>query len=264
MQGQATTDVKESKMTKMRYYILDDLRGITLISMICFHAVWDLVYIFGMNWRWFYTSVSYWWQQSICWTFILLSGFCWSLGTRKLRRGILVLMAGFIVSLVTEIAAPDQRVRFGVLTLLGVCMLLMIPLEQLLNRVPAWIGCIGSLFLFMATRNINDGYLGFEGLNLVELPEEWYCMGDMMTLVGFTDRRFYSTDYFSIFPWIFLFITGYFGYCIMKEKELLQKMAGWKPFPEYLGIIGRQSLLIYMLHQPIIYGGLSVFFLVLE
>ena len=57
----------------------------------------------------------------------LLSGYCWSLGRRHLRRGLTVFAAGALVSAVTLIAMPENAVRFGVLTLLGSASLLLIP-----------------------------------------------------------------------------------------------------------------------------------------
>jgi len=236
-----------------RHHILDQIRGLTLISMILFHAVWDLVYIFDRDWTWFYSPLAYVWQQSICWLFIALSGFCWSLGRHKLRRGLIVSGAGFLVSLVTELVMPDQRIRFGVLTLLGFCMLVMIPLEKLLSKIPSWAGLFGSFLSFLLIRNINDGYLGFEGLRFAKLPDNLYHMGDIATFVGFTDTRFYSTDYFSVFPWIFLFITGYYAYRLAMQYGLLEKLSEWKPKGKLLGFMGRKSLIIYMLHQPVIY-----------
>ena len=50
--------------------------------MIAYHACWDLVYLFHADWDWYRGTGAYIWQQSICWTFILLSGFCFSLGRR--------------------------------------------------------------------------------------------------------------------------------------------------------------------------------------
>ena len=243
-----------------RYGILDELRGITLVSMILYHAVWDLVYVYGVDWKWFYTPFAYVWQQSICWTFILLSGFCWSLGHKQLRRGLIVSGAGLVVMLVTELFTPGQRIRFGVLTLLGIAMLVMIPLEKLLKQVKAAYGAVVSLLLFLITRNINDGNLGFEGVKLVELPEALYHNGDIATLVGFTDWSFFSTDYFSVIPWLFLFVTGYFLYRLLAERQLLDKLGEWRCGGKLLAFMGKQSLIIYMLHQPIIYLGLYLIF----
>ena len=70
---------------RRRIASLDALRGLTLVSMIAYHACWDLVYLFHADWDWYRGTGAYIWQQSICWTFILLSGFCFSLGRRPLR-----------------------------------------------------------------------------------------------------------------------------------------------------------------------------------
>ncbi len=237
---------------KLRYGFLDSFRGLVLISMIFYHACWDLVYIFNTNWSWYQGTGAYLWQQSICWSFILLSGFCWSLGSKPLKRGLLVFGAGMVVTIVTIVFMPEDRVVFGVLTLIGACMLLMILLERILKKIPAGWGCLASTLLFICTRNINRGYLGFETWNFVKLPEFLY-RGRLMTFLGFMEQGFYSTDYFSLFPWIFLFITGYFGYRILKGKQgFMDKYftGGCKA----LSFLGRHSLLIYMLHQPVIYG----------
>ena len=79
---------------KTRSARLDAIRGWALVSMIAYHASWDLVYLFGLDWPWYHSFGAHVWQQSICWTFLLLSGFCWSLGRRQLRRGLTVFLCG--------------------------------------------------------------------------------------------------------------------------------------------------------------------------
>lgn len=243
--------------SKVRYDYLDTLRGITLISMIAYHFVWDLVYIAGIDWNWFRSGFAYVWQQSICWTFILLSGFCWALGRRRLKRGLLVLGAGILTSLVTWIFTYDERITFGVLTFLGVAALLLIPLDWILIKVPAGIGTFLCIFLFFLTKGVNEGYLGMGAVRVAGLPENWYEKGYAMTFLGFTDTGFYSADYFSLFPWIFLFLTGYFLYKLACRKDILNLISMKIP-PMPFSAIGRHSLLIYLLHQPMIYFGLMI------
>lgn len=240
---------------KQRYHILDEIRGITLCSMILYHAVWDLVYIFGYNWKWYQSDMAFLWQQSICYTFILLSGFCVSLGKNKVKRGLVVFGAGILISLVTELFMPQNRIRFGVLTLLGSCMLIAALAERI--NVTIW-GIIFNLFLFVLTRRINYGVLGFADVTVARLPRFLYNLGDFGNYLGFTEQTFFSTDYFSLFPWLFLFLTGYYFYKWMEEKQWLSSMtkapslgAWWRP-------IGRYSLIIYLLHQPVVYGLLYI------
>lgn len=247
--------MEKTEMTSQRprYILLDEIRGITLLSMILFHAIWDLVYIFRVDWDWFYTDIAYIWQQSICWCFILLSGFCWSLGKRKLYRGGVVFGCGILISVITEIFTPMQRIRFGVLTFLGVSMLLTNLLEKILKRIPCVFGFTLNILLFVITRNLNEGCLGFEGLKLYQLPKAWYDLGDGATFLGLTDIHFFSADYFSIFPWYFLFLTGYFLYRWMEQKHLLERLGNKKPIGAFWSKLGKNSLVIYLLHQPVVY-----------
>lgn len=174
-----------------RWAALDNLRGLTLLSMIAYHACWDMVYLFGADWDWYASAAAYVWQQSICWTFILLSGFCWPLGSKPLRRGLEVFGGGLAVTAATLLFMPANRVVFGVLTLLGSCMLLMIPLERFLARLPAWAGLGGSALLFWFLRDVNRGLLGRVGLStyLAVLPG-WPYRNLFTAFLGFPPGGF--------------------------------------------------------------------------
>lgn len=194
---------------RRRIASLDALRGLTLVSMIAYHACWDLVYLFHADWDWYRGTGAYIWQQSICWTFILLSGFCFSLGRRPLRRGRRCSAAGWVVTLVTVLFMPEEQIWFGVLTLIGSCMLLMVPLEKLLRHVPVGVGLAASAALFTLLRNVNQGTLGFEDWTLGTVPEGLY-RNLLTAYIGFPPPDFFSTDYFSLLPWLFLFLAGHF------------------------------------------------------
>ena len=229
-----------------RFNGLDTIRGITLVSMIAYHACWDMVYIFGADWDWYRSDGAYLWQQSICWTFILLSGYCWHLGRHHGKRGLLVFGGGVLVSAVTFVAMPENLVCCGVLTLLGTAALLTIPLDPLLRRIPAQVGLAGSFLLFLLARDVNSGYLGFEGVKVLVLPQSWY-RNYFAALLGFPQPGFYSTDYFSLLPWIFLFWTGYYLYHLRRQEPPRLSLP-------VVTALGRHSLLVYLLHQPVVYG----------
>lgn len=262
--------------SKNRYHLLDSIRGLTLISMILYHGTWDLVYLYGVDWPWYHSVYAYIWQQSICWTFILLSGFCWSMGKHHWKRGCMVFGGGAIITLVTLIAMPENRVVFGVLTLLGSCMLLMIPLHKWMVKWKPWIGLTGSSILFFLTGNVNYGYLGFEGWRFLKLPKVLY-QGYFATYIGFMDKDFYSTDYFPLLPWAFLFLMGYFLYQGLQKSGVVgnpQKLQTAKEDKKSvnrlekllqvnikpLSFIGRHSLIIYMAHQAVLFVVLQTIF----
>lgn len=267
-----------------RLSLLDSIRGLTLISMILYHACWDAVYLMGMDWPWYRSRAGFVWQQSICWTFILLSGFCVPYSRRLLKRGLKVFAAGALVMLVTNLVLSEDRVVFGVLTLIGSCMLLMVPVRRSSQRKGAAEaetvtaagaasdrsenrerGSAAVLFavfaaLFVLFRDVNDGVIGtgllhriLPAIPLVTLRVPDLLYRDLLTAyLGFPGPGFYSTDYFSLIPWSFLYACGYELHMICKEKGFTEApilRRGCAP----LALLGRHSLLIYLLHQPVLY-----------
>ena len=247
----------------------DVLRGLTVVSVVLFHGMWDAVFLFGLRAPWYTALPGYLWQQSICWTFILLSGFCFRLGSRPLRRGLQVSALGRLVTAVTVLFMPEDRVVFGVLTCIGACMLLTAGMEKaageksVLQRSAA--GLAVSAVLFFLTRNINAGWLGFERFLIAPLPAGLY-RNLLTAFFGFPAPDFYSTDYFSLIPWWFLYLCGYFLFGIWQEKKrnsLKKKESRQEDVPCLLKVfrwIGRHALLIYALHQPVLMLVLTLVF----
>lgn len=195
-----------SPTLRRRSGTLDSLRGLTLVSMMAYHACWDLVYLYGMPWDWYRSFWAYAWQQSICCTFILLSGYCWQMGRH--------------------------------------------PLRSLLDRTPPRLGLAVSFLLFLLVRDVNSGFLGFAGVPLLRLPRGWYT--NLATAgLGFPAPAFASSDYFALLPWLFLFWTGFYLYRLRPEIPALPdiRLPG-------LSVISRHSLLLYLLHQPVLYAAL--------
>ena len=241
--------------TAARYRLLDELRGLDLISMMLYHGMWDVVFLFGVAQKWYTGRPGFLWQQSICWVFILLSGFCLPLGHHPFRRGAVVFGAGALVTAVTLLFMPEDRVVFGVLTLLGAAMLITGLLQPLLQKIPAWAGLVASLLLFAATYHTQDGFWQLGPWQIL-LPGAWYA--NLFTaFFGFFPRGFFSTDYFPLLPWLFLFWAGYFLHHLVGRGRLAPLRRSVCP---PLGWMGRHSLVLYLLHQPVILGVLTVAF----
>lgn len=229
------------------------------MNMIAYHIIWDLIYIFNL--LPYQSAAVYIWQQGICRTFILLSGFCCSLSRHKVKRGLTVLFSGFLISAVTRVVLPQDKVIFGVLTLIGSCMLLIIPLSNILKRFNPFAGIIFCIILFLITKNINYGYIGFGNFNIYMLPEYLY-RNTATAYLGFPPYGFFSADYFPLFPWIFIFICGYFLYNILNQKKMLHYLE--KKISSPVEWFGKNSLIIYLLHQPAIYLILTAMFKIIH
>lgn len=239
---------------------LDVVKGISIVSMVFYHGCWDWVNFFGCPLPWFSSRVGYIWQQSICWVFILVSGWAFNLGRHKLRHSLKLLFCGILVSTATLIYLPQEPIIFGILFFLGVSALFLTAFEKYMAAVLPAGGLSISLLLFALTRNLNRGELGFEGLVLQKLPSAWYNAGFWGSFWGFKDSNFYSTDYFSLLPWLFLFLAGYYAercgrVSAAADADTVETSVGTAAASLNISWLGRHTLLIYLLHQPLLLAG---------
>jgi len=247
-------------MKKDRYTLIDILRGLAVIAMIVYHTMWDLVYVHGLalgNWA----DRPLWrvlFQAAIRWSFVLLSGFCFQMGKKHWKRGLTVFGGGVIITLVTMVVMGDYAIHLGVLTFLGSAMLLTIPAHKLFKNIPCWLGFAVSLGLFLVTEHLALGYVGI-GTYRYYLPFGLYA-NYFTAWLGMPSWSFYSADYVPLFPWLFMFWMGYFAYSAFKKWNWLKALSCVRCKP--LEWIGRNALLIYMLHQPVVYGVLWLIFLI--
>ena len=236
---------------RSRYDLIDALRGITIVSMVLFHYCYDVFIVFGRDPGWYFRTGPHIWQQSICWSFILISGFVWSWGQKhNLRRGILINLCGLLVTAVTLLFMPSETIWFGVLNFIGCAILLMIPLHYVTEKIPAYTGIVISFVLFLFFRDVSYGVVGFGPLWQIRLPEALYTT-KLLTPLGFPYPEFRSSDFFPVLPWFFLYLCGWFGNRIFQQHPSWQKAA--RTHVPFFTALGRRSLLIYLLHQPVCY-----------
>ena len=244
-------------MSNNRLTIIDCIRGFALINMIIYHLLWDLVYIYDVNIDWYDKMPGTIWQFCICFTFIILSGFCFHLGKHKVKRALYIIGGAVIISLVTYIVMPQDKILFGILWFMGTAMLIMILLDKVLIKVSSLMGIFISFFMFILTKNIGGGRICFFKWDIFELPQ-WLYSNLITAYLGFPPMDFSSADYFPIIPWIWIYIMGYFIYLYCKKKDLLKYFSGYNV--RFLQWLGKHTLLIYMVHQVVIYGVLYVVF----
>ena len=248
-------ETKTKLPAKPRYTVIDCLRGLAVVCMVAYHLMWDLAYIYGVDMPWFDSEAMHIFQRSIRWAFILLSGFCFPLGRRQWKRGLLILGCSLVITLVSLVAIPDSPIHFGVLTLLGSSMLLTIPVHKLTKKWDPYLVLTIAAALFGLTCRLSQGYVLHQ-----PMPRAVYA-NYFTAYFGLPPYGFYSSDYVPLLPWFFAYLMGYGIYRIFEKHNWLRVFSLFRIPP--FEWIGRHALIIYMAHQPLVYGLLWVVFAVL-
>ena len=242
--------MEQHQTVKKRYRLIDTLRGVALVNMVAFHFCYDYYVIYGNDVYWPSHTATVVWERMICCAFILLSGVSLNFSRHGFRRGLIVSACGLAVTLVTLIAMPDELILFGVLTCIGLCMLITQALRGLLEKCNSFFGAAASFLLFAFFYGLPRGFLGFFDTAFFALPEQLYRFRPL-ALIGLPDEGFISSDYFPLLPWLFLFVCGFFVWravvLLRAERFFLRGVPG-------LEQLGRYSLWIYMAHQPVLMG----------
>lgn len=251
MEELAIEKIDEIKLhtEKSRYNLLDMIRGICIILVVLYHLLYDLSEVFGGNYAFFNSQGMDIFRDAFVGTLILLSGISCNLSRSNIKRGVKTFLCGMLVSVAMIIAMPSSKVVFGILHFLGVAMIVYGVLGKILEKLPAMVGFLGFFLLHLLTLGVHDGYFGWPGLFSVEIPE--VPRNIFLFILGF-DTGHGSGDYWPIMPWLFLFLAGA---CIGRYFKH-EKVPAWfkaNPVPP-LAFIGRKTLIIYLVHQPLIYG----------
>ena len=243
-----------------RIDILDAVRGVAILAMVVYHALYDVEDVFGVRLPLFEAlSVL---EPPFAGAFILLAGMSCRFSHSNVRRGLRVLAVAMIVTAVTALfsffVAPGQTIVFGILHFMGVAILLYAGLGRAADRIPPV--CAAGLWtvLFALTYSLPWSFsVGLPGLFSLPLPG-WTQHVPLLFLLGMPDAGFRSADYFPLIPWMFLFLLG----TVLGEPVREHKLPGWfyTARVPVLAAAGRNTLLIYVLHQPVIYLVLLPFF----
>lgn len=220
---------------KQRFDILDAWRSLAILLMLVYHFLYDLALFGVLGWERLFSTPLNLMQQFICSSFILLAGASARFSRSNLRHGLTVLAAGVVVELGALIGG--QTIRFGVLMLLGWSMVIYHFLGKYLQKIPGAVLALVSAVLYLVSDKWTDS---------VRVSCRWlYPLG--LRYPGFS-----SADYFPLLPWLFLFLVGTAlgGFCLHhRDSRVLTA-----PLPRPLTFLGRHSLLIYLIHQPVLYG----------
>lgn len=257
-----------SSQSKKRFALIDSLRGFLFINMAAYHALYDWVFLFGQGSAFMYTNAAYLWQQCICISFILLSGISWNLSRHPLRNGIRLFLAGLLITLATALFTPQELILFGILSFLGSAYFLTGLFQKQINRCSPFYGLLVSMLLFALCKPVPWGSLGFLDYKIWTLPP-WLYTTPFTFWIGFPHSGFYSSDYFPLLPWLFLYTAGIFCgkllFQALKKPPVISqptKYSLWR-FP-VLQIIGQHTLPLYMVHQPFIFVLFNVYFFIFK
>ena len=233
----------------VRFWEVDFLRGWAIVLMVFFHLAFDLDY-FGVykielsSGFWFYLA------RFTASLFLLLVGVSLTLSHsrarvmgqegrfrfRLLKRSLWIFGLAMGITLVTYLFIGRGFIIFGVLHLIGISLLLAYPFLRLhkVNFILGSLVIISGLFM----QNLS-----------VAFP--W------LLWLGLSPRDFYSVDYFPVLPWFGVILMGVaigdFFYRDFRRRIPLPDLAG-SPLVRWLAFLGRNSLLIYLVHQPVLIG----------
>ncbi|WP_048144570.1 heparan-alpha-glucosaminide N-acetyltransferase [Methanothrix harundinacea] len=225
----------------IRYWEIDLLRGVAVLMMVGFHALYDLAFFSGARVVDLRSGGISLIAEATASIFLLLVGVSLAISTardggglRLLRRGIGIFSWGMGVTLSTLLLLGEGFVVFGVLHLIGITIILSIPLaDRPRLALPLGVGAIAA-GLILRGQAVASPWL---------LP------------LGLVPSGFYSVDYFPILPWSGVVLVGIFlGGLLYPGGERRCPLPKTPPPSPARGIcaLGRCSLPIYLLHQPIL------------
>ena len=252
MSDAAAAPKEQKTVPKGRIHMLDELRGFAVLFMVFYHTFFTIGYFFGWSWGIDVIKILYPIGPYFAGAFVFISGISSNLSHSNIDRGARLFFIAYLVTLVTFFAVGSENtIRFGILHMLSVCMMLYGLISRITKVIPVWIGLPVNIILFILTYTVSEGLISVPFLWQMKLPLEWY-QTDFLYPLGFIRNGFSSGDFFPLLPWMFLFFAGgYFGRLAVQKK--LPKFT-YKSHIKPLAFVGRHSLFIYILHQPLIFG----------
>ena len=232
-----------------RYHLIDAIRAVAILNMVLFHLYFDVRVFTGASDDPLPLAADIW-ERIIGAAFILVSGVAVNFSRHGYRRGIIVALCALGITAFTYWFTPELTIWFGILHFLAFAMLLTQAAKPLLRRIPPVTGAAISFGLYALLYDLRHRTLGFFTLPLLRLTDVLFQY-KWLSFLGFLSKDFSSGDYFPVLPCIFLYLFGFFLWQIIVQKE--RDAVFCRRIPMLSGV-GRHSLLIYLVHQPLLYG----------
>lgn len=236
-------------MERKRVRMLDILRGGAMILVMAYHVLYDLVFIKGIAlpiWLTPNEPVVEAVHTGFLWVLFAVSGVCSGYSRNLLRRGVILSLIGFAITVVTVLWLPDYAIVFGVLSCFGGCMILTGLCNKVLDAIPWPLLTALGILLWVIFMDFSKSVLHLLFADVTfTMPKVEYLYP-----LGILSENFYSIDYFPLIPYLFMFWAGRGLYRPISK----QQFPNWfyKAKCPALEFMGRHSLIIYAVHQPII------------
>jgi uncharacterized membrane protein len=233
---------------KQRYPVIDMLRGFAIVLMFIFHFSFDLNYFGVVSIQ--FLEDPFWlnFRRLIVSLFLLLVGISLHLATRNgirwhawSRRMTLLLIYAGLVSLGSWLMFPETFIYFGILHFIALASVLGLLFTRFY-----WFNLLLGVFIILLDINYSN--------TLFNAPHlQWF---GLMTYTPSTE------DYVPLLPWFGVVLIGMFiGKTLLDDKPVTWLgRHSQHPVARGLAFGGRHSIHIYMLHQPVFIGLLSLWF----
>ena len=229
------------KKHKKRIELIDALRGLAVVLMVIHHLLYNLVYFLGAP-VWLFTNPVFdVLHYMFAGLFIFLSGVSSRFSRGNIKRGFIVIAIAAGISAVTYYM--EMPIWFGVLHLLGFSMLFFGLTGKLWDKIPRTVAPVMFIAFIVA---------GALATSHASPSAEHSFLRICLSILGWVQPGFRSFDYFPLLPWVFIFLLGTWAGVYIHERKL---PAGFyeASFP-FFPAVGRKALIIYVLHQPVLYA----------
>lgn len=221
---------------RARVLWIDAARGVAIVAMVAYHGAFDLVFLGFADWP---VTSSFGWRAfaaGIASTFLFLAGVSLAVahgdGVRWrpfLRRLLVIGLAAAAVSAATAVAMPAP-IWFGILHAIATFSVLALPFVF----VPAGV-----------TLAVAAGVFALPFLWRDPLFEAAWAYP-----LGLAPVPPYTFDYEPVFPWLAVTLAG------VAIARMVRPRGGGQAGRLWDGVasLGRHSLVIYLVHQPVLMG----------
>lgn len=235
-----------------RIHFMDEVRGFDLLLMIAFHSFYTIGWLFrvpaGQTLFLFFQPV----EPFFAGVFIFICGISCRLSHNNWLRGGVLLGIAVGMSVFLWVFMRDEMIWFGILHFLAVSILLFALCRPLLDRIPLSAGLIACALLLLITWWLpynRASFFGIPGLFGWQLPSS-IVSNPWLYPLGLGQLK--GADYFPLFPWLFCFLAGTFVGRLAAAHRFPRWM--YKSRVPWLSWLGRHTLIIYVVHQPVIFA----------